>query len=135
MIVDPQDTRKISRNWWQYLHQMRESWGVARWVYREFINAESRHWTGRMLVSLAISATALNGIAWLAKYLVDGLIRHDARAVNLSFVGMAVFVVVYGYFDRLQMIAREYAQGENLAQLKRRMNELFFEKSMGQHLQ
>jgi ABC-type multidrug transport system fused ATPase/permease subunit len=135
VIVDPQDTRKISRNWLQYLHQMKESWGVARWVYREFISAESRHWTRRMLVSLAISATALNGIAWLAKYLVDGLIRHDAHAVKTSFVGMAIFVVVYGYFDRLQMIAREYAQGENLAQLKRRMNELFFEKSMGQHLQ
>jgi len=88
-----------------------------------------------MLVSLAISVTALNGIAWLAKYLVDGLIRHDAHAVKMSFIGMAVFVVIYGYFDRLQMIAREYAQGANLAQLKRRMNELFFEKSMGQHLQ
>jgi ABC-type multidrug transport system fused ATPase/permease subunit len=135
VIVDPQDTRKISRNWRQYLHEMKESWSIARWVYREFITAESRHWTGRMLVSLAISVTALNGIAWLAKYLVDGLIRHDAHAVKMSFVGMTVFVVIYGYFDRLQMIAREYAQGANLAQLKRRMNELFFEKSMGQHLQ
>jgi ABC-type multidrug transport system fused ATPase/permease subunit len=88
-----------------------------------------------MLVSLAISITALNGIAWVAKYLVDGLIRHDAHAVKMSFLGMAAFVVVYGYFDRLQMIAREYAQGANLTQLKRRMNELFFEKSMGQHFQ
>jgi len=135
VIVDPQDTRKISRNWRQYLHEMKESWSIARWVYLEFITAESRHWTGRMLVSLAISVTALNGIAWLAKYLVDGLNRHDAHAVKMSFIGMAVFVVIYGYFDRLQMIAREYAQGANLAQLKRRMNELFFEKSMGQHLQ
>jgi len=114
---------------------MKQSLGVARWVYREFITPESRHWTRRMLVSLAISVTALNGIAWLAKYLVDGLIRHDAYAVKMSFLGMAVFVVIYGYFDRLQMIAREYAQGANLTQLKRRMNELFFEKSMGQHLQ
>ena len=114
---------------------MKESVAVARWVYREFITAESRHWTRRMLVSLAISVTALNGIAWLAKYLVDGLIRHDAYAVKMSFLGMAAFVLVYGYFDRLQMIAREYAQGANLTQLKRRMNELFFEKSMGQHLQ
>lgn len=114
---------------------MKESWSVARWVYQEFITAESRRWTRRMLVSLAISVTALNGIAWLAKYLVDGLIRHDAHAVRLSFLGMGVCVIVYGYFDRLQMIAREYAQGANLTQLKRRMNELFFEKSMGQHLQ
>src|SRR6516164_9791354 len=114
---------------------MKQSWAVARWVYRELISPESRHWTRRMLVSLAISVTALNGIAWLAKYLVDGLIRHDAYAVKMSFLGMAVFVVIYGYFDRLQMIAREYAQGANLTQLKRRMNELFFEKSMGQHLQ
>src|SRR5436853_19977 len=98
---------------------MKQSLGVARWVYHEFITAESRHWTGRMLVSLAISVTALNGIAWLAKYLVDGLIRHDAHAVKMSFIGMAVFVVIYGYSDRLQMIAREYAQGANLAQLKR----------------
>ena len=108
---------------------------MARWVYREFVTPESRYWTRRMLVSLAISITALNGIAWLAKYLVDGLIRHDPHAIKMSFTGMAIFVVIYGYFDRLQMIAREYAQGENLTQLKRRMNELFFEKSMGQHLQ
>src|SRR6266513_277848 len=114
---------------------MKQSLGVARWVYHEFITPESRHWTKRMLVSLAISVTALNGIAWLAKYLVDGLIRHDAYAVKMSFLGMAAFVVIYGYFDSLQMIAREYAQGANLTQLKRRMNELFFEKSMGQHLQ
>ncbi len=108
---------------------------MARWVHQEFITPESRYWTRRMLVCLAISVTALNGIAWLAKYLVDGLIRHDAHAVYMSFIGMATFVVVYGYFDRLQMIAREYVQGANAAQLKRRMNELFFEKSMGQHLQ
>ena len=135
MIIDPQDTRKISRTWREYLYEMDESWSVARWVYREFITAESRHWTRRMLVSLAISVTALNGIAWLAKYLVDGLIRHDANSIKMSFLGMAACVIVYGYFDRLQMIAREYATGLNLTQLKRRMNELFFEKSMGQHLQ
>ncbi|HVH87983.1 MAG TPA: ABC transporter ATP-binding protein [Terriglobales bacterium] len=135
MIIDPQDTRKISRSWREYLHEMKESWAVARWVYREFITPESRHWTRRMLVSLAISVTALNGIAWLAKYLLDGLVRHDAHAIKMSFIGMAVCVSLYGYFDRLQMIAREYAQGANLTQLKRRMNELFFEKSMGQHLQ
>jgi ABC-type multidrug transport system fused ATPase/permease subunit len=135
VIVDPQDTRNISRNWRQYLYEMQESWGVARWVYREFITPQSRRWLNRMLVSLAVSVTALNGIAWVAKYLVDGLIRHDAHAVKLSFVAMTAFVVIYGYFDRLQMIAREYAQGENLTQLKRRMNELFFEKGMGQHLQ
>ena len=135
MIVDPQEMRKISRTWREYLREMQQTLGVARWVYREFITPESRRWTRRMLVSLAISITALNGIAWLAKYLVDGLIRHDAYAVKMSFLGMAAFVVIYGYFDRLQMIAREYAQGANLTQLKRRMNELFFEKSMGQHLQ
>jgi len=135
VILDPQDTRKISRTWGEYLHEMKESLGVADWVYREFITAESRLWTRRMLVSLAVSITALNGIAWLAKYLVDGLIRHDAYVVKISFLGMGAFVVIYGYFDRLQMIAREYAQGENLTQLKRRMNELFFGKSMGQHLQ
>ena len=135
MIIDPQDTRKISRDWREYLHEMKESFAVARWVYREFITAESRHWTRRMLIALAISVTALNGIAWLAKYLVDGLIHHDAHAIKMSFVGMAVCVLVYGYFDRLQMIAREYATGLNLTQLKRRMNELFFEKSMGQHQQ
>jgi len=135
VIVDPQDTRTISRSWREYLHEMKESWGVARWVYREFITPESRRWTRRMLIALAISVTALNGIAWLAKYLVDGLIHHDAHAIKLSFLGMAGCVLVYGYFDRLQMIAREYATGLNLTQLKRRMNELFFEKSMGQHLQ
>jgi ABC-type multidrug transport system fused ATPase/permease subunit len=135
VIVDPQDTRKISRTWRDYLQEMKGSLGVARWVYREFITPESRHWSRRMLVSLAVSVTALNGIAWLAKYLVDGLIHHQADAIKMSFLGMAVLVAIYGYFDRLQMIAREHAQGANLAQLKRRMNELFFEKSMGQHLQ
>src|SRR5690348_12630934 len=114
---------------------MKESFAVASWVYREFITAESRRWTRRMLIALAISVTALNGIAWLAKYMVDGLIHHDAHAIKMSFVGMAVCVLIYGYFDRLQMIAREYATGINLTQLKRRMNELFFEKSMGQHQQ
>ena len=114
---------------------MKESWGVARWVYREFISPDSRRWTRRMLITLAISATALNGIVWIAKYLVDGLIHHDAHAVKMSFLGMAACVLVYGYFDRLQMIARDHAQAANVTQLKRRMNELFFEKSMGQHLQ
>ena len=135
MIIDPQDTRKISRNWREYLHEMKESWAVARWVYREFITTESRKWTQRMLIALAISVTALNGIAWLAKFLVDGLIHHNAHAVKMSFAGMAVCVLVYGYFDYLQMMARHHAQNANATQLKRRMNELFFEKSMGQHLQ
>src|SRR5437764_13029060 len=33
------------------------------------------------------------------------------------------------------MITRENTQGANHTKLKRRMNDLFFEKSMGQHLQ
>jgi ABC-type multidrug transport system fused ATPase/permease subunit len=135
VIIDPQDTRKISGNWREYLHEMTESVAIIRWIYSEFITADSRRWTRRMLIALAFSVTALNGIAWLAKYLVDGLIHHDAHAVMMSFLGMAVCVTIYGYFDRLQMIAREYATGINLTQLKRRMNELFFEKSMGQHQQ
>ncbi|MBV9072538.1 MAG: ABC transporter ATP-binding protein [Acidobacteria bacterium] len=135
MIIDPQDTRKISRNWREYLYEMQESWAVARWVYREFITAESRRWSRRMLIALAISVTALNGIAWLAKYMVDGLIRHNVHAVKMSFAGMAACVLVYGYFEYLQGIARHCVQNANSAQLKRRMNELFFEKSMGQHLQ
>ena len=84
MIVDPQDTRNISRSWREYLHEMKESWAVARWVYQEFITPQSRYWTRRMLIALAISVTALNGIAWLAKYLVDGLIRHDAHLLKLA---------------------------------------------------
>ena len=135
MNIDPQDTRRISRNWREYLHEMKESIAVGRWVYREFISAESRRWTRRMLLCLGISVSALSGIAWLSKDLLNGLIEHNARAVQMSFIGMAIFVAIYGYFDRLQMIAREHATGENLGQLKRRMNELFFEKSMGQHLQ
>src|SRR5690348_18006056 len=80
---------------------MNESVAIIRWIYREFIVAESRRWTRRMLIALAISVTALNGIAWLAKYLVDGLIRHDAHSVKMSFLGMAVCVLIYGYFDRI----------------------------------
>ena len=62
MIIDPQDTRKISRSWGEYLHEMKESLGVAKWVYQEFITPESRRWTRRMLIALAISITALNKI-------------------------------------------------------------------------
>ena len=98
MIIDPQDTRKISRNWRDYLHEMNESVAIIRWIYREFITGDSRRWTQRMLIALAISVTAMNGIAWLAKYLVDGLIRHDAHSVKMSFLGMAVCVLIYGYF-------------------------------------
>ena len=45
MIIDPQDTRKISGNWREYLHEMKESVAIIRWIYREFITADSRRWT------------------------------------------------------------------------------------------
>ena len=43
VILDPQDARKISRTWRDYLLEMKESLGVARWVYQEFITPETRN--------------------------------------------------------------------------------------------
>jgi len=136
MNLDPQDTRKISHTNWEYLKEMKETAKVARWVWREFVSHENHRRVRDILIIFGLSSLSINAVPFLLRYLLDGLIQHDTRTLAWSFAGMTVCTVVASqYFDWLHQVKREYGQGDNLTTLKRRMNELFFEKSLGQHLQ
>jgi len=133
-MSDPMETRSIAKNWREHLAETADSVRVFAWVWRELIGRPSKVWARRMVL-VAVVATAFNmAQPWLVKWVFDGLVGRDGRLVIVGLVGFAVCLLVRQFFSYLQMTFREHLIGENLTQLEGRMSELFFEKSLGQHL-
>jgi len=68
------------------------------------------------------------------KYLVDGLIARDFVITAWSLGAMVVLYVLNRIFSWIYFYYREYALGEDQVRLDVRSTELFFSKSLGQHL-
>jgi ABC-type multidrug transport system fused ATPase/permease subunit len=134
-VDDDRDDIKPPENWREYMRTSAESLGIFRLVWREFLAAESKVWGRRMLVLLTVGTAFGMLQPWCLRYIFDGLTEHKHTLVlwGLS----AVFVTMIGQrvADHFAMKAREWVFGANIGQLDERASELFFEKSVGQHIQ
>lgn len=125
---------KAAKNWREYFAGTRESIEVYRWVWTTLLGPKGHHYIKRMAVFLILNATAAMILPWVVGRLFDALVTHDARIVILGLVGAAGLMIASQIFQHFQFANREIALGENTGSLDRRTNELFFEKSLGQHL-
>jgi len=134
-MEDPRENRRIAKNWREYLAESQETFRVYGWAWKEFITPESRRWMKRGVV-LLLAGTVLNmAQPWLIRSVIDGLIEGQWRAVVTAIVLITGVMVadrlIFWLFDR----CREYSLGMDIGQVDNRSTELFFEKSLSQHIQ
>jgi len=135
-VVDPEEERKAPRNLRDYLSSTRETTRVYAWMWRELTTLDAKKWLRQVLVTLVL-VTLLNALQpWLVTFIYDGLIGHSGRKIIFGLAGFFVIAAVLARFaDYYHGVAREWLLGLNWRRLDERITELFFEKSMGQHVQ
>ena len=131
---DPRETRKIAANWREYLAESKESFNVYRWAWREFVTASSRAWMKRGIAALLMLTALAMVEPWIVKTVIDGLVNRESGTVMIALgallAAMVVSRVCQWRFDH----CREISLGEDQGRLDVRASELFFGKSLGQHI-
>ena len=122
-------------SWDERIKALKESVGVCRWIWKELINESSKKWASKMMTALAISTVFGVMQPWLLKFTFDGLTTANR---TLIYFGLGAFLgcrLIQSVCYHIYMTAREWVAGENAGHLDKRSAELFFEKSLGQHIQ
>ncbi len=133
---EPQDKRAAPRDWREYVASFRETVRVYRWIAHALVTPRSRPWMRRFGIAL-VAATLFHGITpRLVSFIFDGVEQKNFWLIAL---GLGGFVLLSAGAARLadyyQAVAREWLAGINWSRFDDRITALFFEKSMGQHIQ
>jgi len=126
--------RKPAASLREYLENAREAGSIFRWIWREVTTPQSRRKLYRMfggLVVVIILQTIQPGAVGL---IFNGLTTRNGTLICW---GLGVFfgtLLIQKLADRYQESAREWVLGLHWGRLDDRITELFFEKSVGQHI-
>ncbi len=133
-MEDAQEKRKLASNWLEYLKESKDGYRVYLWAWREFITPIGRRWMMRGLCALLMITVLGMAEPWLIKSVIDGLVVHTFRSVALGLALIAALLVVQRLCQWAFSHYRELAIMENQGRVDERCSELFFGKSLGQHL-
>lgn len=129
------DIERHVRNIWEYLKDVKENTSVFRWALHELIGEESKRWLRSMVIALTGLVTLEMVQPWLMRFIFDGLLTANTRWIAIGFCGIAFCRYTQIFCHYLQAKAREWVLGLVMGRTDQRICELFFEKSLGQHLQ
>lgn len=134
-MCEDQDLRAPSESIRDYLQGTKETIDVCRWVWHELTSVDSRRWSKYMLGFLLAMTTCELAAPFAISYIFDGLVSRDLALLLLGF-GIFVVVTVAGKIcNYYQNCYRERLIGTVIGDVDKRVSELLFEKSMGQHIQ
>ncbi|MBI4437652.1 ABC transporter ATP-binding protein [Candidatus Uhrbacteria bacterium] len=118
-----------------YLKSMRETWDVLTWYYAQFVNQTAREYLRRMLFWSACSRVTSLTYPWFMGLGIAGLINHNAHQAFVALIGIWLSYMFGALFEWRAGHHIELTLGENIQTMERRLNELFFEKDLGLHLE
>ncbi len=134
-MSEQDEVRAVPRNWREYLKEVRETGRVCRWICRELMTEKSRYWMKRAGVTLLVATSFQMVQPRLVRYVFDGLVLPDADWIIFGLGGFLLCLGIQKVVEYFHAVAREWLLGISWGTLDRRITELFFEKSMGQHVQ
>ncbi len=133
-MFDAEEKRRIAGNWREYLRDTRESFRAYAWVWKELISPLGRKWTKRALALVTAQMLVSAAMPMATAYVLDGLVSRRESQVAWAIIAFALCTLIgrllaWGYGS-----CQEIVSGENVVHVDLRTSELFFEKSLGQHL-
>lgn len=117
------------------MENIKETGRLCLWVWKELMTKESVRWTKRMTAALITATCFQIAQPYFISFIFNGLIVSNKQLIVWGFAGFMFCAVAQKISDHYQSRAREWLLGINFGALDKRITELFFEKSMGQHLQ
>jgi ABC-type multidrug transport system fused ATPase/permease subunit len=132
---EDRDLREAPKNMWEYLKQTKETAQACRWVWRELISLKARQWSKWMMGVIFITIILQLSAPFAVQYIFNGLVTTDLEMIYWGFGGYLVCMICCRFTDYFQARAREIVITNAVGEVDQRITELFFEKSMGQHLQ
>lgn len=134
MKADSENKRQAAQSLGEYLAAFGRSQGVFRWINRELITPESMRFCKHMIGFLTISIL-LQSLQPLAMgYIFTGLTDKKLLMVEIAVGLFIATILLQKVAQRYQELAREKICGIHMGTLDKRFTQLFFEKSMGQHI-
>jgi ATP-binding cassette, subfamily B, heavy metal transporter len=117
-----------------YIKYQGEIVQVMRWIWDNGTTARSR----KLLVQIVIYTVALIVCSVMMPFVIGfvfkGLVAHDIRTVQFALGGFGVAFLLKKQFERMKDRVREKIVDEQWSKLHRRVLEIFYSKSVGQHM-
>lgn len=117
----------------KHLSGTAESIEVYRWVWRELLSTKSKKYAKWMILFVCLGQSTAMSSPWILGRYVDAL--SDPQPLHWHYLAaLGACFLIARFFHFIKGLFREVAWGENVRMLDWRSNQLFMEKSLGQHL-
>ena len=118
----------------EYLLDLKKSFQVYAWVWNELIDKKGKRWTKQMLGLMSVSMIFTTAQPWFAGRMLDGAVQHSSNLLWVGFIGTGLCFAIEQVVRWMQDRIREHGIGQMFWKLEVKTSELFFNKSLGQHL-
>jgi ABC-type bacteriocin/lantibiotic exporter with double-glycine peptidase domain len=112
---------------------MRESGAVLGWIWRELVSPEGKQLLMRMFGAMLLASLLLALQPLVFAQIINHAEDSEIRVLLTLVGGLAALTVMQLGAHLLQETLREHAWNRVILSMVRRINELFYEKSLGQH--
>lgn len=127
--------RELPVTWKDYLRDIGETISIVRWVMKELSAPKGKIWVWIMSVGMVVSIFAHVIQPKFIGEVSSGLVDRSIDAIFKGFKFFLVAITAQLIAEFIHASAREWILGLNSGRLDQRITELFFEKSVGQHIQ
>ena len=132
---EDRDLREAPASVWEYISEVKNTARVCQWIWQVLMSAYARRSFKKMLV-LTVVAIVFQLTGPLAvQYILNGLVALDGQLLLLGFAGFIAGLVGAHMASYYHGRVREAVLTTSVGSVDQKITELFFEKSMGQHLQ
>ncbi len=118
-----------------YLRSMSETVEVLSWCFSQFVNGTAWGYVKRILAWSSLSRISSLTYPWFMGLGIEGLMTHNAAHALTALLGIWLSYMLGSVFEWRAGHFIELTLGENLATMDHRINQLFFEKDLGLHLE
>ncbi len=119
----------------EYIQNMKETLGLLTWIWREFVSESARKHMKRFYAMNFLSRVISLVYPYLMGVFIDAMMRQDTQLMMVSVAGTFLAHTVTMFIEWSMGNHIEMSLGKNLVSLEKRLNELFFSKNLGLHVQ
>jgi ABC-type multidrug transport system fused ATPase/permease subunit len=132
---DPQETREVPKSWREYLSQAKETINILVWAWRELKTPETIRRYKHLFSAAVLLAVFQVAQPRMVAAILEGIGKRKLDLVLIGFASYSACVLLQRLMDLWFANSREWLFGLNTGMLDHRITELFFEKSLGQHVE
>lgn len=116
-----------------YIREIRNTGGALSWIWKELVGLEGKRWTLLMFVAFVVTALFSTLQPLMFSRAVNLVQDAKLQMLLLACGALASVALVHLVSQVTQQLLREKAWNRNMLHLQSKVNELFYEKSLGQH--